>query len=424
MVSSADTLTPDRQFSVIQYTSSTKFSLVFKSTIATAYVGVSLETTSVGKLGYIDNVSVREVLGYTAVAPSDAARPNLRLDGNGKWYLDRDTTDDNLPITWPTVLSDSQLGIENNADPTLSIPAIWELTSGWSIANNTLSRTDLSGNTIAYGITNTALKAYTPYLVSLEINQTSTGFTQVRISGTTTNCTLAATSGFVKYTLLMTTTASSLSSFGVITSGATAQFRNISIKEVTGTNVVYTATGDYTTKDSGLILSGATDYKYPQRPSGDYGRIVMAAESRYDAKIIKYLNAKRGRSYLLGPELVTNGGFDLDTAWSKSVGHSITGGKMVCTSVGAYDVFYQQISCTSGKTYVVSYDAVVTAGSIYAVLDSAANGNIYQTLQTTTTGKYTFLLACDYTTPSIFLRSGASGFTGSIDNVSVREILL
>lgn len=38
-----------------------------------------------------------------ATAPSDAARPLLKQDGNGKWYLLRDGVDDNLPITFPNL---------------------------------------------------------------------------------------------------------------------------------------------------------------------------------------------------------------------------------------------------------------------------------------------------------------------------------
>lgn len=51
----------------------------------------------------VDNISVREILGNHATAPSDAARPLLKKDANGKWYLLRDGADDNLPITFPNL---------------------------------------------------------------------------------------------------------------------------------------------------------------------------------------------------------------------------------------------------------------------------------------------------------------------------------
>jgi hypothetical protein len=102
-----------------------------------------------------------------ATAPSDAARPNLRLNGNGKWYLDRDTTDDALAITWP--------------------------------AN-------------------------------------------------------------------FTTTA-----------------------------VQYVADQSVTTETTGITLNGATSYTTPQRPTGDYGRIIFKTPTPNAAKVLKYLAGKAGR---------------------------------------------------------------------------------------------------------------------------------
>jgi hypothetical protein len=117
--------------------------------------------------GSLDNIFVREIPGYHATAPSDAARPNLRLDGNGKFYLDRDTTDDNLPITWPA-------------------------------------------------------------------NYTTTA----------------------------------------------AQ---------------YVADQTTTTETTGITLNGATSYTTPQRPTGDYGRIIFKTPTPNSAKVKKYLDKKAGR---------------------------------------------------------------------------------------------------------------------------------
>jgi hypothetical protein len=118
-----------------------------------------------------DNVysylSVYSVPGYHAIAPSVAGSPTLRLDGNGRWYLDRDTTDDALAITWP--------------------------------AN-------------------------------------------------------------------FTTTA-----------------------------VQYVADQATTTETTGITLNGATSYTTPQRPTGDYGRIIFKTPTTYSAKVLKYLAGKAGR---------------------------------------------------------------------------------------------------------------------------------
>jgi hypothetical protein len=107
------------------------------------------------------------VPGYHATAPSVAGSPTLRLDGNGKFYLDRDTTDDALAVTWPASFS---------------------------------------------------------------------------------------------------TTA-----------------------------VQYVADQSTTTETTGITLNGATSYTTPQRPTGDYGRIIFKTPTSSAPKVKKYLGKKAGR---------------------------------------------------------------------------------------------------------------------------------
>lgn len=45
---------------------------------------------------YIDDISIKEILGNHLIAASDAARPVLKQDGNGKYYHDFDLVDDAL----------------------------------------------------------------------------------------------------------------------------------------------------------------------------------------------------------------------------------------------------------------------------------------------------------------------------------------
>jgi hypothetical protein len=145
--------------------SETRFYYVAAST-TTVYVAVQT-FTSASQTIEVDNISIKQVLGYHATAPSDAARPNLRLDGNGKFYLDRDTTDDALAITWPA-------------------------------------------------------------------NYTTTA-------------------------------------------------------------VQYVADQSVTTETTGITLNGATSYTTPQRPTGDYGRIIFKTPTSNAAKVKKYLDKKAGR---------------------------------------------------------------------------------------------------------------------------------
>lgn len=233
-----------------------------------------------------------------ATAPSDAARPVLRLDGNGKWYLERDLSDDNLAVTWPTSL--------------------------------------------------------------------------------------------------------------------------------TTTGVVYIAAGDYTTKDSGLILSGATDYKTPKY---DYGRIVLLKESTNDAKIIKYLDGKRGRSYSLGPELVTNGGFDSDTTGWEETAVSIMSweaGRVKLTAGAAGNGARQQLALTIGKKYLVvgTVNPVSCTNMLVSILRNDLGARLFDS-QTVTAGSSTvsFTFVATETNSHVYIRPGAAGI-GYGDNISVREILL
>jgi hypothetical protein len=196
---------------------------------------------------------------------------------------------------------------------------------------------------------------------------------------------------------------------------------NISVREVTGTNIVYTATGDYTTKDSGLILSGATDYKYPQRPSGDYGRIVMAAESKYDAKIIKYLDAKRGRAYQLGPELAIDGGFSSSSGWTIQTGCAVADGVATFTAVAnGAGVGRLTSSGLGAKTYLFSYNIPsFTAGTHGYYLGGATRN-----AAATGAGHFEFVISCPGSNNYFYVVSGSASSTFTVDNVSVREILL
>jgi hypothetical protein len=372
--------------------------------------------------------------GYHATAPSDAARPNLRLDGNGRWYLDRDTTDDNLPITWPTVLSESQLGPEILDDTGFDDDSKWSKSATCSVTGG---KGVFTNSPAGSGIYQTGkVTAGKAYRVTYTLTLTSTGTFTVYLGVTGAGAARSASGTYSEVIVAGSTNnnASFASTIGGLNIAATID--NVSVREVTGTNVIYTATGDYTTKDSGLILSGATDYKFPQRPSGDYGRIVMASESKYDAKIIKYLDQKRGRAYQLGPELVSNGGFDTDLAgWGNtSAGTSSWGGgEALCATVsnGVAGGITQALTLTVGKSYLVTASLRKVSGdgvTIYitnnALSAVVATGELIaqSTMRTTS-----LLFAATETNNRIYCRcavAAGTGASGYFDNVSVREILL
>jgi len=116
-----------------------------------------------------------------------------------------------------------------------------------------------------------------------------------------------------------------------------------------------------------------------------------------------------------GPDLVTNGGFDADTDWTKGTGWSIAAGVASAdgTQVADTDLFQAITSATIGVDYEITYTlSNFSAGTVEVVAGTAvgtsraANGTYTETL--TLTG-----------TKDLIVRGDAS-FIGDIDNISFK----
>jgi len=119
-----------------------------------------------------------------------------------------------------------------------------------------------------------------------------------------------------------------------------------------------------------------------------------------------------------GPELVTNGGFDSDSDWSKGTGWSIADGRSNRTSTGSVTYLSQSVSFTAGKVYEVSYNLTREGGgtTIQFVGGTSVNGAFQNS-----SGRKTEFIKAE--SGNITFRiQGSSTFAGSIDNVSVREM--
>ena len=129
----------------------------------------------------------------------------------------------------------------------------------------------------------------------------------------------------------------------------------------------------------------------------------------------------------IGVEEVTNGSFTTDADWTKGTGWAIGGGTANGTS--SVNPLYQTISgFTAGNVYKVRFEVTaVTSGYIRVYAYVGTNGTFTNIFNSTslTTGVYESTFEFGGTNKILrFYGSVAStgGFTGSIDNVSVKQV--
>lgn len=113
-------------------------------------------------------------------------------------------------------------------------------------------------------------------------------------------------------------------------------------------------------------------------------------------------------------EYSTNGTFASDTGWTKGSGWTIAAG--VATATGAISTAIEQsagLTIIQGKSYLVKYTVTRSAGSITPSLGGTAG------TARSASGTYSETIIADSTQTISF---GTSGFTGTLDDVSVRDV--
>ena len=127
------------------------------------------------------------------------------------------------------------------------------------------------------------------------------------------------------------------------------------------------------------------------------------------------MNAIKPYKDLYGPELITNGDFAVDDNWSKGTGWTISGGK--ANGNNTTGDLYQENVVESGKKYKVTYTiSNYVSGSIRVEFPN----NSYSGTLRSANGTYTETILSGGT---LVLFDARTSFTGSIDNVSVKEDL-
>ena len=115
-----------------------------------------------------------------------------------------------------------------------------------------------------------------------------------------------------------------------------------------------------------------------------------------------------------GVELVTNGSFDTDSDWNKGTGWAISGGLLNASSASSN--CFQSSSFVLGKTYKLTYSiSNYVSGSFRVTIGSTGFGQ-------NRSSNGTFVEYIVYSGANFLYLRGSSSFTGSIDNVSVREV--
>ena len=121
-------------------------------------------------------------------------------------------------------------------------------------------------------------------------------------------------------------------------------------------------------------------------------------------------------------ELVTNGNFNTDSDWTKETGWTISGGTANFSGGTGNKAMYQAVGITNGKTYKIQYTvSSISAGQV-AVRFGGMSG--VDEITATTIGTYTgYITATGSANGNIHIEDNDNNFVGSIDNVSVQEVL-
>lgn len=126
----------------------------------------------------------------------------------------------------------------------------------------------------------------------------------------------------------------------------------------------------------------------------------------------------KSKGMVVGDELVVDGDFSSQSNWSVTGSWSIDGGFAVGSNIAANNIF-QTIPTEIGKMYVVSGDVLtITSGSIRLLGDRT---NI-PVLSVTVPSQLKYVVIAKSQSMDIGFRA-VGGFTGTVDNVSVKELL-
>lgn len=115
------------------------------------------------------------------------------------------------------------------------------------------------------------------------------------------------------------------------------------------------------------------------------------------------------------PQLVTNGGFATDSDWTKGTGWSIGSGVATATA-GTESMLEQSIELSSNAYFLLEFDYTRSAGTLQPRIGTTAIGSALSAA----TGRVREVF---YTGSGTLNFNKDSSFAGTVDNVSVRQLL-
>ena len=174
------------------------------------------------------------------------------------------------------------------------------------------------------------------------------------------------------------------------------------------TNKLYSRSDNYENSDG-------TDKALDKKPDT---QSILMTPTAYD---VGSMNSVLPPYEVLPTELVTNGDFATDSDWSKGTGWSIANGIASCdgTQTDGTQLTQTELTFTKNRTYKVVFTCTVQAGNLDARLQGSGATVTGDTI--TTSGTYTQYLVSTGNTS--FRMRGNSDFVGTVDNVSVKEVI-
>jgi hypothetical protein len=129
------------------------------------------------------------------------------------------------------------------------------------------------------------------------------------------------------------------------------------------------------------------------------------------------IDSSRGGLENLGAELVTNGGFDSDTWWTKSTNVTISGGLANYNTVALNNGVFRSGVVTAGKFYVVTFTVASFSSGGVRVYTGGNRTSTYAA-----TGTYRVFCLAGSSDTQIIFEATSAGTVLALDNISVREI--